>query len=775
MASLAGTESVSAGTASRQPQLPRLPACQSCSTRKVKCDSARPACGPCAKNNTECIVVDTSTGQHISRAYIYELEQKVHRQRSDLKRSASFLQHASPTGPEITTPSRTGDTPAAALHGAGLSFMSSLFTDPEWRNTHSDLLQSLTTASQAAAASPQVEPCVLPESAADAREYFDSYLREDHVQKPILSVAELEGLFSHIYPHGTAAAPRQDLAREVKFRAFMVMAVGTIMPFRRNACRHHPFGFYLSAMKELDPVFLSSNLSAIQDLLLVARFDIYYHIGTSIWELGRLCMRMCVEQRLHVKAPLNVVRPVQDQMRRKVFWVAYLMDRYSSSTLSRPFAIPDSEIEVPLVIDIDDADIIDAQHKQPGKTLDELDFSTYNTANSAPSGASVLLLTIRLRQISSEVNTMFSFMPKLKDTDMDSDSPITATGRICEIMDAIVDRLEAWRSTAPVFDIPRSLYERAEWYDLLKTREIFNTMRKAVDVSPKRDGVPPRYVLTQCLKWATHIIQLYSDLYERGIVTHTRSYFQLMINAGFSVLYFASVTTPGVLTPETAAECQTILSRCGTTLMSMTVDLANARPYVAVFEALHHHLSHKLKIVQSRRPSPPGSRNELTIDPQAPGHLSGSRSDSLHFADLLPAEKMNPGHSGRGTNANHQHMPSDQGLQAEIPTSASSGTSQHATSYSTLLHGLDNQPVWAYGQALPVQGQIHHQEQQYQQQYSHDANANLQAGGLRFLTDDASGMLNWDFLHDEVLWNMGNYVYGDMAEAFGVFESGHVA
>ncbi|KAH7031694.1 fungal-specific transcription factor domain-containing protein [Microdochium trichocladiopsis] len=640
--------------------------------------------------------------------------------------------------------------------------MSSLFTDPDWRSRHSDLLQSLTSASQAAAASPSVGPCPLPASGTEARAYFDSYIREDHAQKPILSRAEIETLFNQIYDN-SKNAPRQGLPRQTLYRACMIMALGAVKPFRHNACKHHPFGFYLTAMEYLDPTFLSSNLSAIQNLLLIVRFGIYFHIGASIWEIVRMCMRMCVEQGLHKKSPHGEFSPMEEQMRRRVFWCVYLMDRYSSSTLSRPFAISDHDIDVPSVVDADDAEIIAATQSQPGKPLDELDIGRHRLHNSAPSEASVLLLTVRLRQISSDVNTMFSSLLRRKVSDPDSYSALTATGRICEIMDAIVLRLEAWRSTAPVFEHPRSQYERSEWYDLLKTREIFNIMRGAVDASPKRDGVPPRHVLVQCLEWAMRTIELYSDLFERSIVTNTRSYFQLMINAGFSILYFASVSTPAMLTPDVAARCRDILSRCGKTLMQMTVDLANSRHYVAVFEALHHHLSHKLRIVQSRRPSPPGSRGGPNGGHLAHGHFAAP-------ADNAHVQFPRAGGSDHSANGPQAFYASDKDGNEVVPSlghypnvEQATGSQNGAGPYGGFVPGLDNHLAWTNGRYLPLQDQ-------YQQQPLAVAPRAADEAGAAYQLDDTSELLNWDFLHDEVLWNMGNYVYGGANEAFGSFD-----
>lgn len=63
------------------------------------------------------------------------------------------------------------------------------------------------------------------------------------------------------------------------FRAFMILAVGSVVLYRNGIIEHHPYGYYLSAIKYLDDTILSKGLESIQDLLLVGRFAIYHHIG----------------------------------------------------------------------------------------------------------------------------------------------------------------------------------------------------------------------------------------------------------------------------------------------------------------------------------------------------------------------------------------------------------------------------------------------------------------------------------------------------------------
>jgi hypothetical protein len=59
----------------------------------------------------------------------------------------------------------------------------------------------------------------------------------------------------------------------------MILAIGSVVLYRNNRHRQHPYGYFLSAMKNIDSNILSRGVESIQDLLLVSRFAIYHHIG----------------------------------------------------------------------------------------------------------------------------------------------------------------------------------------------------------------------------------------------------------------------------------------------------------------------------------------------------------------------------------------------------------------------------------------------------------------------------------------------------------------
>lgn len=111
-------------------------------------------------------------------------------------------------------------------------------------------------------------------------------LNGSHVQNPFLLRREVQRICGTIFPvdfEETQQGLTQHVSDHDLFRAFMILAVGSVVPYRNGVIEHHPYGFYLSAMKYLDDSILSKGLESIQDLLLVGRFAIYYHIGIEIF------------------------------------------------------------------------------------------------------------------------------------------------------------------------------------------------------------------------------------------------------------------------------------------------------------------------------------------------------------------------------------------------------------------------------------------------------------------------------------------------------------
>ncbi|KAH8645932.1 fungal-specific transcription factor domain-containing protein [Tricladium varicosporioides] len=653
-------------------------------------------------------MVNPGDNAQITREDVYKLEQ-----REKELRIGSHISYE-------LTPSSSGDHPTVAslaetenlsrstekppvVEGGGLSFLSVLFTDSKWRDNNADLLQSFGHGTQIVETA--VKSNSLPPSQ-EARVIFDKYLDGSHVQNPFLLRKSVQQLYTRVF---LSQAP-QNNTRHDMFRTFMILAIGSVTLHRTGNHPFHPFGYYVSAMQHFDSNFLTNGLSSIQDLLLIGRFGIYHHIGTSIWDITQLCMRMCIEHGLH-RLPNTKIPLLHEQLQRRIFWECYMIDRYSSGTLDRPMAIADRDIRIGFPANADDEEVVAAQDIFP-------DLDSFSTAHVAGHLAmrtnemSVFFVVLRLRQITSRIHSKFSR----------TSESFLATGKIYTDLNQNLCDLEEWRKSTPVFDNPKCLYQTQEWYDLLYSGEQLILIRKGIELLPKRNGVPPEEILTLCLQFASKTIELYSNLYRQGMITYTRSYFQMLFTAGLSVMFCVSVGTKVTNTiSETSLKT---LSICEETLKNIGVKLPDAKSYVAVFAALRGNIAKKRDRYLQR--SQATSRRSPEIPSTPSGSYHGSIPNVLLSQQQLPLNREN----GEGM----------RNFVAELPNSHFA-THQAFESVSDWVHHGDNQAFNHFGT------------------------------GAELGVDD---ILPWAFLNEDTLWNMeaglGDYAYGNPNSHMNLFD-----
>ncbi|KAL3440445.1 fungal-specific transcription factor domain-containing protein [Aspergillus insuetus] len=566
---------------SGDPRFPRLPACHTCYTKKIKCDSNRPKCAPCARSDSECITLGLDGHQPVSRGYISELEQRVKALQSELQDALDDLPDPVTSKRKRRNSTRSTYSSPTFTEGAGLSFMRPLFTDPGWRAHNPTLLQNLSRSARLVEAA--ITPNAFP-SAETARAVFDNYLTGTNILNPFLLRREIENVYQKVFRSESAFQP----APHDLFRAFMILAIGSIHGFRRGTHEHHPYGYYLSAMHHFTAPVLSRGLGSIQDLLLIGRFGIYHHIGTSIWEITQLCMRLCVEQGLH-QPPTARKSLLDEQLQRRVFWECYVIDRYSSITLDRPLAIADRDIRVLLPVNANDDEIEAAEGSVPDLDI----FQVSPRSQVETTDLSVFFLCIRLRQITSKIHSLFQYKKPSSADATGSLSSLTAPGRIYTNLYRLLQELDDWRRSVPFLEHPRCLYESQDFYDLRWMRERLLLVRKTMDLIPRRGHLPPRDLLTLCSQYATGTITVFCRLYESQRLTYTRSYFQTLFTAGLSVVFYLSVVAePDQTTVDQAVDA---LSQAERVLKQMGDELPDAVQYVTVYEALYRHTLEKLR------------------------------------------------------------------------------------------------------------------------------------------------------------------------------------
>jgi hypothetical protein len=97
-----------------------------------------------------------------------------------------------------------------------------------------------------------------------------------HIQNPFLLRRSIWALHQRLFnnQNGSFSVTNHDL-----FRAFMICAIGAVLPYRRRLHDRHPEAYYNAALQYLGTEFLTRGLDSVQDLLLICRFGIYHPIG----------------------------------------------------------------------------------------------------------------------------------------------------------------------------------------------------------------------------------------------------------------------------------------------------------------------------------------------------------------------------------------------------------------------------------------------------------------------------------------------------------------
>ncbi|SCB65550.1 unnamed protein product [Fusarium graminearum] len=606
-------------------RLPRLPACQACAQKKTKCDNGRPSCSSCERTGLECLMVtsDADVSTQLSRAMIDELERKEQALSQRLRElEASSAAHdpgkADTLSPDDrhTRNSIAASSPATR-EGASISFIAHLFSDANWRKSHASLLRTLADAPGVGEVS--IAPCALP-SAAETQMLFEKYLSWAHIQNPFLLRRSIWALHQRLLNNQDASAP---VANHDLFRAFMLCAIGSVLPYRNRIHDRHPGAYYNAALQYLGTEFLTRGLDSVQDLLLICRFGIYHPIGTSVWDVVRVCGRLCIELGLH-NNPNVQGDLLQTQLRRRIFWQFYLIDRYSSTTLDRPFLIDDNDISTKFPVETSDEELEAANNQ-----VQCLDSFGINHEPNVQNEMTVFFVSVKLRQVSSHIQTEFS---KLRRKVIDSPSKRLLPGHIHVAMTKLLQELQDWRNNCPIIQEPSCLYETQEWYDLLLARERQSVLRRAIDLVPKVNGSPPKGILTVFLRSSLETIDRYHSLWcmKRTMMTHTRSYFHMLFTAGLSVMYCTSVSKT-IAADDLRASYQGLL-RCRELLNSVTKQLPDANNYVSVYEALFRDVSQRLWPKESETSLP----SDASLVAPATSAVPSYPHDLGNFANGLP-------------------------------------------------------------------------------------------------------------------------------------------
>lgn len=195
--------------------------------------------------------------------------------------------------------------------------------------------------------------------------------------------------------------------------------------------------FYQVAVTRYLPHILAQpdRLLHIQAYLLLAMHALYSTSSENLISLVSLAMRYCVVAQLHLASPeyelVDVSSSILAQIRRRIFWSAYALDRVVSAAFDLPFSIADELITAKMYANVDDKEL--EQKCQEYFPEDPPDMLGYTSVSAA-------FHIISYRRIQSDI------MTKIRPNDTTTNT---------EWINQILDSLEHWKNQCSRYANPQ--------------------------------------------------------------------------------------------------------------------------------------------------------------------------------------------------------------------------------------------------------------------------------------------------------------------------------
>jgi hypothetical protein len=189
--------------------------------------------------------------------------------------------------------------------------------------------------------------------------------------------------------------------------------------------RHHA-----EVLKDLDEMLRYHDTRSVVTLLLLAVFSLRSKGGPGAWAYIGLAMRIVIDLGLHRQTAGMEKLGFDVEMRKRLFWSCYTMDRQVSIPLGRPFAISDRDIDVQLPLDVEES-------SQDIEALEQASKLDPNVVRTESTSLTAFLHILRLRRIEASIQqTIYRVDQATNVTDAE--------------IEFYLEQLENWKSLIPL-------------------------------------------------------------------------------------------------------------------------------------------------------------------------------------------------------------------------------------------------------------------------------------------------------------------------------------
>ncbi|KIW62601.1 hypothetical protein PV04_10761 [Phialophora macrospora] len=338
----------------------RVLACDRCHQRKIRCDNKIPACSACASAREPCMgVLGNDSNIVVPRSIVQYLEELVARKEPAMAKTIhNPTSSPSETRGDMVTlggspaisvaprPTRTDrlaeavTTPLGFLECPGGFPAQMFFHFPSHVPPFGPVLEPQTGHPEARLGLSQVPMHI-------AELLVQSYIEKILPMFPYVDGECLQRQFHRVYP------PRRNPADYDVFVISMVLSITTMSSRFRDSSKIASTSqdIFKNALNYAGALY-ETSIASLQGVMLLIQYSWLMPDASSLWHLVSHGMRMAVELGLH-RDPVETIEhgrlsDFEVQMRRRIFWVMYEMDRSVSATSHQPFGVADDVITTKL-------------------------------------------------------------------------------------------------------------------------------------------------------------------------------------------------------------------------------------------------------------------------------------------------------------------------------------------------------------------------------------------------------------------------------------------
>ncbi|GAB7364384.1 hypothetical protein MBLNU230_g4927t1 [Neophaeotheca triangularis] len=343
-------------------------ACSRCRNAKIKCDGKLPACSSCEKNGraAECTSTNDQFARGKERSYVSTLETRIDRLQEKLelaraRKPSVISMHDDETAPPSRRPSyqvtepptpvttrKERRTEATAIDDlvSDFGFLSVNATARDFYGFTSAMTYAkLIFAACSKDPLPQGTTKALPPRYA-ATPLIQHYFSNAFSLLPCFDEASFFASVDKVYSRNPAA---QLVEAQDHWIVRMVLAIGSASMSDQRGDQHYleGIGHVGAALEYAEAVLHPGSISSVQALLLLTEYAMLDPHHFDSWSLIGAASRAMVDLGLHHDPPKGAhMSKGHLELRRRVFYCVYALDRSTSLVQTRAFSFSDDSAQV---------------------------------------------------------------------------------------------------------------------------------------------------------------------------------------------------------------------------------------------------------------------------------------------------------------------------------------------------------------------------------------------------------------------------------------------